>query len=440
MHTLTQKSRLISHAKSMTSTKKVTYRRTKNNVGGLNFGSISVAEFLAQFWQQKPLLLRRFVDPGSVDTGLETLLSFAQQDDISSRLIRVRNQDWSMQEGPFDALPSLRTKQWTILLQGMDRSLDQAYALRLAFGFLPHARIDDVMISVATAGGGVGAHLDEYDVFLVQGHGQRQWRWGYQSDHHFQANKPLKLLEHFEPQFEAVLEPGDCLYLPPRWAHEGVALSPCSTWSVGFRAPSRQEFLQYFLLEAAESVAGANPRYQDMRQAKTKRAGRIPVALAEQLKQWAMSFRSEQQLVEQALGRFLSEPAANAWFDSPAKSLSRLQWLKKALTHGLALHPASRMVYDTKSVWLNGEKLARPCPLLRQLADQRYINANQIKSAVPEGITDTLSNGPTTYKDPVTKRQDARECKKTVEFQPLFDSLFTCYQQGWLGFHDRKLS
>lgn len=424
----------------MTSTKKVTYRRTKNNVGGLNFGSISVAEFLAQFWQQKPLLLRRFVDPGSVDTGLETLLSFAQQDDISSRLIRVRNQDWSMQEGPFDALPSLRTKQWTILLQGMDRSLDQAYALRLAFGFLPHARIDDVMISVATAGGGVGAHLDEYDVFLVQGHGQRQWRWGYQSDHHFQANKPLKLLEHFEPQFEAVLEPGDCLYLPPRWAHEGVALSPCSTWSVGFRAPSRQEFLQYFLLEAAESVAGANPRYQDMRQAMTKQAGRIPVALAEQLKQWAMSFRSEQQLVEQALGRFLSEPAANAWFDSPAKSLSRLQWLKKALTHGLALHPASRMVYDTKSVWLNGEKLARPCPLLRQLADQRYINANQIKSAVPEGITDTLSNGPTTYKDPVTKRQDARECKKTVEFQPLFDSLFTCYQQGWLGFHDRKLS
>jgi 50S ribosomal protein L16 3-hydroxylase len=424
----------------MTSTKKVTYRRTKNNVGGLNFGSISVAEFLAQFWQQKPLLVRRFVDPGSVDTGLETLLSFAQQDDISSRLIRVRNQDWSMQEGPFDALPSLRTKQWTILLQGMDRGLDQAYALRLAFGFLPHARIDDVMISVASAGGGVGAHLDEYDVFLVQGHGQRRWRWGYQSNHHFQANKPLKLLEHFEPQFEAVLEPGDCLYLPPRWAHEGVALSPCSTWSVGFRAPSRQEFLQFFLLEAAESVAGANPRYQDMRQAMTKQAGRIPVALAEQLKQWAMSFRSEQQLVEQALGRFLSEPAANAWFDSPAKSLSRLQWLKKALTHGLALHPASRMVYDTKSVWLNGEKLARPCPLLRQLADQRYINANQIKSSVPEGITDTLSNGPTTYKDPVTKRQDARECKKTVEFQPLFDSLFTCYQQGWLGFHDRKLS
>lgn len=345
-----------------------------------------------------------------------------------------------MQEGPFDALPSLRTKQWTILLQGMDRGLDQAYALRLAFGFLPHARIDDVMISVASAGGGVGAHLDEYDVFLVQGHGQRRWRWGYQSNHHFQANKPLKLLEHFEPQFEAVLEPGDCLYLPPRWAHEGVALSPCSTWSVGFRAPSRQEFLQFFLLEAAESVAGANPRYQDMRQAMTKQAGRIPVALAEQLKQWAMSFRSEQQLVEQALGRFLSEPAANAWFDSPAKSLSRLQWLKKALTHGLALHPASRMVYDTKSVWLNGEKLARPCPLLRQLADQRYINANQIKSSVPEGITDTLSNGPTTYKDPVTKRQDARECKKTVEFQPLFDSLFTCYQQGSIRFWSEKHS
>lgn len=424
----------------MTSTKKVTYRRTKNNVGGLNFGPTSVAEFLAQFWQQKPLLLRRFVDPGSVNTGLESLLSFAQQDDISSRLIRVRKQDWSMQEGPFDALPSLRTKQWTILLQGMDRSLDQAYALRLAFGFLPHARIDDVMISVASAGGGVGAHLDEYDVFLVQGHGQRRWRWGYQSDHRFQTNKPLKLLERFEPQFEAVLEPGDCLYLPPRWAHEGVALSPCSTWSVGFRAPSRQEFLQYFLLEAAESVSGANPRYQDVRLAKTKQAGRIPIALAEQLKQWAMSFRSEQPLVEQALGRFLSEPAANAWFESPAKSLSKRQWLSKALAFGLALHPASRMVYDNKSVWLNGEILARPCPLLRQLADQRYIHANQLKKSLPENMTNALSNAPTKHFDPVTKRQDARECKKTVEFQPLFDSLFGCYQQGSIRFWSEKHS
>jgi 50S ribosomal protein L16 3-hydroxylase len=406
----------------------------------LHWGELSVAQFLVQFWQQKPLLLRAFVSPSSVDSSLDHLLKHAERDDVEARLIRQRRSNWSMKTGPFDRLPSLRSKHWTVLLQGMDRIHDQAYRLRMAFDFLPHVRIDDVMISVASEGGGVGPHLDEYDVFLVQGCGSRRWRWGYQKEQSFQPDKPLKLLQQFTPQFEAVLEPGDVLYLPPRWAHDGIALEPCSTWSVGFRAPSRHEFLQHFLIEAAESLEGPNPRYQDFGLRASKQAGRIPARLASTFAQWAADFRSNRRVVEKALGRFLSEPAPNAWFEGPRKRLARHHWLERSLSVGIALHPASRMVYDTRKIWLNGEPFGAPNALLRKLADQRYLNGKQLEALLTPKLAATLSNAPTTGSKAVTNLQDASECKKTVEFQQLIGQLFAWYQQGWIAFFDESPS
>lgn len=406
----------------------------------LHWGKLSVAQFLAQYWQQKPMVLRQFVSPSAVDSSLDNLLAYAARDDIASRLIRCRHKDWTMQEGPFDRLPSIRGKQWTILLQGMDRNHEQAYGLRMAFDFLAHARIDDVMISVAATGGGVGPHLDEYDVFLVQGVGRRRWQWGYQREQLFQPDKPLKLLRQFTPQCEAILEPGDALYLPPRWAHDGLALEPCSTWSVGFRAPSRHEFLQHFLIEAAESLSGPNPRYQDKGVRASKQAGRIPEKLARQLKQWAQDFRSDKRVFEQALGRYLSEPASNAWFEGPRKLPTKHHWLAQALRRGVALHPSSRMVYDSRRTWLNGEDAGPPNDLLRALADQRYVQAAQLKHGFAAMMTNDLSNTPTRHLNVVTKPQDASECKKTVEFQPLIDQLFAWYLQGWIAFCSEKHS
>lgn len=406
----------------------------------LHWGKISVAQFLSHYWQRKPLLLRAFVSPSSVDYPLQELLAHAQRDDIASRLIRRRNSDWSMREGPVDRRPSFRSKHWTVLLQGMDRIHDQAYRLRMAFDFLPHVRIDDVMISVASTGGGVGAHLDEYDVFLVQGYGRRRWQWGYQTAQSFQPDKPLKLLQQFRPQFEAVLEPGDALYLPPRWAHDGIALEPCSTWSVGFRAPSRHEFLQHFLIEAAESLSGPNPRFQDIGLRASRQAGRIPERLARALAQWASDFRSDRRIIAQALGRYLSEPAANTWFEGPRKKLSKHHWLKRSLSVGIALHPASRMVYDKRETWLNGEPFGAPNALLRKLADQRYLTGMQLESLFSVPLPATLSNAPNVQSKLVTGLQNASECKKTVEFQQLIGQLFAWYQLGWIAFFDERQS
>lgn len=406
----------------------------------LRWGKFSVAQFLKAYWQQKPLLIRGLVPAEAVDSGLSDLLGFALSDSVDCRLISHQNDRWTMEHGPLSRLPSLRRRNWTVLLQGMDRQLEQAYRLRMAFNFLPYARIDDVMISVASDGGGVGPHLDAYDVFLVQGLGRRRWRWGYQSDQRFQHDKPLKLLQQFDPQQEAILEPGDALYLPPRWAHDGVALGPCSTWSVGFRAPSRHEFLQHFLLEAAESVSGDDPRFQDRTLVASKQPGRIPSALAEQLQRWAMDFRADKPTVMLALGRFLSEPAANAWFDAPPRNLGTEQWLKAAKRQGIALHPASRMVYDRQRVWINGEQGGSPAPLLRALADQRHLSAAEFKSFLGPTDLNALSNAPRTTPELSKAAGLASECKKSVEIKPLLDSLMTWYSNGWISFFSEKHS
>ncbi|NDF73106.1 MAG: hypothetical protein EB114_02825, partial [Betaproteobacteria bacterium] len=406
----------------------------------LRWGALSLSQFLANYWQQQALVLRGFVAQESVNTPLDALIARAADADVASRLIRCQDDRWTMQHGPFDRLPGLSKKHWTVLLQGMDRCMGQAYRLREAFCFLPHARIDDVMVSVASPGGGVGAHLDAYDVFLIQGLGLRRWRWGYQREQSFQADRPLKLLNHFKPQYEAVLEPGDALYLPPNWAHEGTALSACSTWSVGFRAPSRHEFLAQFLLEASESVAGPNPRYQDRSLRATRKPGRIPAELRNQLRQWALDFRSDTKTFERALGRFLSEPAPNAWFQVPKSTLSFDRWLSLARKRGLALHPASRMVYDRHAVWFNGELAGKPQPLLCALADARRVDPQKMQTLSEkkmqalseEHSTTTLSNAPISSDNTPSRDGVASECKKTVEFQPLFEGLFAWYRQGWI--------
>ena len=400
----------------------------------LHWGQTSVAQFLKAHWQQKPLVLRGLVSPESVNTSLAELMDAALGDAIDCRLIRNQDRRWTMKQGPFDRLPALRQKGWTVLLQGMDRHLEQAYRLRMAFSFVPHSRIDDVMISVASNGGGVGPHLDEYDVFLVQGLGRRLWRWGHQRDQSFQADKPLKLLQRFEPQEEAILEPGDALYLPPRWANEGVALGPCSTWSVGFRAPSRHEFLEYFLLECSESLTGKNPRFQDPGARATRKAGRIPPALAEQLQQWACGFRADKPAVMRALGRFLSEPAGNAWFEAPQMRLRPDQWLDHARRRGIALHPASRMVYDRKSVWINGEPAGPPEPLLCTLADRRSLSASELEDYIKGADRSGVSTAPIHAPSGLNQSLIASECKKTVETKPLLERLLMWYYNGWIGF------
>jgi 50S ribosomal protein L16 3-hydroxylase len=247
---------------------------------------MSPARFLREHWQKRPLLVRGAFavpfDPLSADE----LAALACEDDVESRLVREKGgaRPWEVRFGPQDprALARMPKKGWTLLVQEVNRHVPEAALLLDRFSFLPSVRVDDVMVSFAADGGSVGPHLDSYDVFLVQGRGERRWRYGTRraKDARFRPGLDLKILERFEPDADHVLEPGDMLYLPPGFAHHGIAVGPCLTYSVGFRAPSAGEMWLDLLQHLAASRPEATRRLlEDPPLRPLENAGEIPPAL-----------------------------------------------------------------------------------------------------------------------------------------------------------------
>ena len=237
-------------------------------------GGISPATFMRKYWQKKPLLIRQAMPGVKPPIERSKLFALAESDEVESRLIvqtaveggkvegakarkpKKADAGWRLSHGPLSrrSLPPMTQAGWTLLVQGLDLHVPAAYDMLQQFRFVPDARLDDLMISYATDGGGVGPHFDSYDVFLLQVHGQRRWRIGQLSDPTLQADVPLKILTNFVPEHEWVLEPGDMLYLPPRYAHDGIAEGECQTYSIGFRSPSFQELGEAFLQFMADSI------------------------------------------------------------------------------------------------------------------------------------------------------------------------------------------
>jgi 50S ribosomal protein L16 3-hydroxylase len=287
----------------------------------------------------------------------------------------------------------LRKGDWTLLVQGANLLHDGVAAFLERFRFVPDARLDDVMISWASDGGGVGPHVDAYDVFLVQAEGQRRWRIGPVKVPHFEPEQPLRILTNFEPDAEFVLDPGDVLYLPPGWGHDGVAVGACMTYSVGFRAPPQGELLQQLLWKLAEDLAPGE-RYSDRGRVDTAVAvhpAKLPQDLVHFLQSAFARLDPASRDFETALGELLTEPKQQVWFE--AASRNRAQLLKACASAGLRLDRRSRMLYTSRDVMINGERvvpgLARS-RLLRQLADQHAIGANDWKAARPEEIQTLL--------------------------------------------------
>ena len=195
-------------------------------------GGLNAKRFLSQFWQRKPLLIRHAIPDFKGVVQAPELFALATRNDIESRLVWRRSGAWHLREGPFSRTELARLPKigWTLLVQGLNLELSAADALLRCFRFLPYARLDDVMVSHAAPGGGVGPHFDSYDVFLLQGPGKRRWRVGKPGNRLLDPAAPLKILRNFRYESEWVLDAGDMLYLPPGWAHEGVALEPCFTY------------------------------------------------------------------------------------------------------------------------------------------------------------------------------------------------------------------
>jgi 50S ribosomal protein L16 3-hydroxylase len=238
--------------------------------------------------------------------------------------------------------------------------------------------MDDLMVSYATDGGGVGPHFDSYDVFLLQVQGKRRWRIGRQSDLQLRGDVPLKILAHFEPEEEHVLEPGDMLYLPPRWAHDGIAEGECQTYSIGFRSPSRGELARALLERMAEDAPdfAGDVLYRDPAQTATRTPGEVPGELQAFARDAVAAALREPHALDRALGEYLTEPKANVWFEGgEAEGMT---------DGGIMLDRRTRMMYDARHVFINGESLragGRDAALMRTLADSRRLSARQIRGA-----------------------------------------------------------
>ena len=356
-------------------------------------GNITPAEFMAKYWQKKPLLIRCAIPDFKPLLSRVELFELAEMEDVESRLV-VENTNakrkksepaWTMANGPFSdnaaELPSLKKDNWTLLVQGVDLHDEQVHALKNQFRFAPDARLDDVMISFATDGGGVGPHFDSYDVFLLQAEGKRRWRIGRQKDLTLQKDVPLKILENFAPEQEFVLEAGDMLYLPPMYAHEGVAVGECMTYSIGFRAPAELELARELLQRFADDTLEEEEEkilYKDPKQVAVLEPALIPSALLDFAKQALDKAKSDPDALARNLGEYLTEPKANVWFAEPEFDVVLTR------QNRIELSPRSQMMFDARHIFINGmswRAAGKDAGLMQKLANQRFLEPKDLSKA-----------------------------------------------------------
>lgn len=359
-------------------------------------GGLSPAAFMRRHWQKKPLLVRAAL-PGALPAlNHRRLFALAGQAGVESRLVvRDKLDHWSMRPGPLPrrALPSLATPGWSLLVQGVDLHDDDAHRLLARFRFVADARLDDLMVSFATEGGGVGPHVDSYDVFLLQLAGRRRWRVGPVPTPRLRDDVPLKMLAGFKPRHDWLLGPGDMLYLPPGWGHEGIAEGSCLTASIGFRAPAAAELavdLVERIVDAQRDDAADHEdtparatakRFRERREAATSHPARVPEALQQFAAAAVSRLLADRKAQARALGESLSEPKSGVRFDATTAA---------AIAAGVDLDRRTRMLYDDGHVYVNGESYragGRDATLMRVLADERRLGANEVARLSAEALS-----------------------------------------------------
>jgi 50S ribosomal protein L16 3-hydroxylase len=359
------------------------------------------------YWQRKPLVIRQAFTGFKPPVSTAALKKMSRRDDVESRLVWREEGQWQMDRGPFARLPKASEPDWSLLVQSVDIQDDAACALMNQFRFVPDARLDDLMISLATMGGGVGPHFDSYDVFLLQGQGRRRWQISQQRDLTLIPDLSLKILKNFIPEEEFVLEPGDMLYLPPQAAHDGVALdNDCMTISIGFRAPDQAALARGMLEAAADQIVARaglasgpfgepplpGPKldalYRDAGQQASAYPAEIPDRLIDAAVQAVSKIQFNAALAQRFLGCWLTEPNQAAVFDSNYGDSDQ----KTPYTHW-ALDRRTRMLYRGKHLFINGEVAPVAAETgLKILADARELSGADpaAQKLTPEAV-DTLT-------------------------------------------------
>lgn len=344
-------------------------------------GGITAEQFLAEYWQKKPLLVRNALPEIENILVPDDVMELALDENITARLIKQKDKDpnqWSVKSSPlikadFQKMPKL----WTLLVQAVDHYSFDLAELWKKFPFIPQWRRDDIMVSYAQKGGSVGKHFDFYDVFLVQGYGHRRWQLGQMCDAEteFVAGQPLKLLPDMDVNFDEVLAPGDLLYVPPSLSHYGVAEDDCLTFSFGFRMPNVAEMMDRVSDKFAADQLLKNP-LTDILRDKISPIGQITQNELEYLKTELLAQLQNPAVLEDALMSLMSEPKYPE--NIPEAEAIGTGDLEEALDQGysLMLEPASRLLYTEAEgellFWANGEGICISeafAPILKQLAD-----------------------------------------------------------------------
>jgi 50S ribosomal protein L16 3-hydroxylase len=353
-------------------------------------GDRTPRSFLARYWHKDALRVPAAV-PGFA--GLHTLAelkALAARDDVESRLIVRSGRQYRLEHGPFrkSDFRSLPARNWTLLVQGVNLCDRASDALLRRFAFLPYARLDDLMVSYAVAGGGVGPHFDSYDVFLLQGFGRRRWRYGRQDDLALRPNLPVKILRSFTPAHDAVFAPGDMLYLPPAFAHDGIALEPCTTYSIGFRAAAHTELAQQFLDFLRDRIELPG-RYADPDLRPTREPARLGAPMQRRVARELGRIRWDAATIARFLGCLLTEPKANVFFTAPDRPLVRTAFAAAVRKAGVHLDRRTQWLYDDATLYQNGEAQAWPADAraaLAELANARALSPERAQSLGPAAL------------------------------------------------------
>ncbi len=348
-------------------------------------GEISIDTFLKEYWHKKPLLIRGAIPNFEGFLTPNELAGLACEEDVQSRLVSYQKKQWKLEQGPFPEkrFAKLPERDWTLLVQSVNHHMQEGNDLLQQFNFIPHARLDDLMVSYAPDGGGVGPHFDSYDVFLLQGCGQRLWRMSEQKDLSLVAGAPLRILQSFHSEQEWTLSAGDMLYLPPHVAHWGIAIGDCMTYSIGFRAPSAEELSGEFLnyLQMRRELLG---RYSDPDLTVQSHPAEISASMIKKVDSILDGLKWNEEDVARFLGQYLSEPKSHVVFEPPP-SMSLKTFCKRIALDGIKLSYKSQLLKAQDSFYLNGEVLEvdpDSVDLMMKLADDRQLTSDELSEAV----------------------------------------------------------
>ncbi|HET8704054.1 cupin domain-containing protein [Castellaniella sp.] len=367
-------------------------------------GGLTPREFMRDYWQKKPLLVRQAIPGFQPPVTIRDVQTLARREEVESRLITHGERGWSLKHGPFRRLPPATQPNWTLLVQSVDLHDDASAALMRQFRFISDARLDDLMISIATDGGGVGPHFDSYDVFLLQGHGRRRWRTSRQADRALVPGLPLKILADFQPEADDILEPGDMLYLPPHVCHDGVAIgNDCMTLSIGFRVPSQATLARGLLEAAADQISAQHlgdpglyghpclpgpdlaALYTDAGEPATRTPAALPDSLVQATLDTLSKVRLDRAVAARFLGQWLTSLPDSALFDPADEPLSLSAGVPAS--GRLTLDRCTRLMYCGQQVFINGEVAPLAAsPGLEALADQRMLDAGTVGQLPPETL------------------------------------------------------